>query len=684
MKHKETKTLTVGGVKIDFEFNDLSHADSCLVKAGDTVVFVSAIMSDKDTSLDYFPLTVDFEEKFYSVGKILGSRFMRREGRPSQDAVLNGRIIDRTIRPLFPKELKRETQVVATTLSFGEYNPDVLSIIGTSVVLGKSNIPFNGPVSAIRYTKSDNGWVPFIDFKEGKNKSSLLICGKDDVITMIEMEGEQIPEAELEEVTKMAMEDIKAIQNFQRDVTGIGEKIKLEKVMKDEKVEKLFKDNIESQLKEAIFNDGVDVLKSKWSEVLKENEIENDGDVFEDTKKQIIRDEILDNKKRVGGRALDEIRELYIQVGGVSKKLHGSGLFYRGDTHILTILTLGGASDAMLLDNVENPNTTESFYHHYNFPPYATGEVGRIGTTKRRELGHGALAEKALRYVLPSQEEFPYTIRLVSETFSSDGSTSMASVCGSTIALMDGGVPITSPVAGISIGLVTRGDDYALLQDIQALEDYCGDMDLKIAGTEKGITAIQMDVKIDGITFEMFSKSLVLARDARMKIIDVIKKELPTHRNKISEFAPSIKVLKIDPKDIGMVIGSGGSTIKKIREDSGIESIDIEDDGTVLIFGSESAVEMAYAAVSRITKGYEVGEEYDVKIVRVVDFGAFAELDEKKDGLIHISEISTERIPDVAGYLKVGDVVPVVVKDIENGKIALSIKDRDPDFFKNK
>ena len=382
------------------------------------------------------------------------------------------------------------------------------------------------------------------------------------------------------------------------------------------------------------------------------------------------------------GRGADEVRPLYAQAGSVSKRLHGSGIFYRGGTHVFTALTLGSPGDALSLNTIEDPETDERFMHHYNFPPYSTGEVGRIGSPKRREIGHGALAEKALRNVLPSKDDFPYTMRLVSECFASNGSTSMGSVCASTLALMDGGVPITAPVAGIAVGLMQKGDAYVLLTDIQGPEDHHGSMDFKVAGTKNGITAIQMDVKIEGITLAILSEALEKGRVARLHILEIITQEMSEPRASLSPYAPHIDTLTIDPDTIGMVIGTGGKTIKQLRIDTGVDSIDIEDDGTVSVSGDKEAVALAVQKIHDMTRSFEVGDTVDATIKNITDFGAFAELSPSHDGMIHVSEFSPQRIDTVDSVVSPGDVVPVVVKEVRpDGRIALSVKDRDPSFF---
>ncbi|MCY4577081.1 MAG: polyribonucleotide nucleotidyltransferase [Candidatus Kaiserbacteria bacterium] len=694
MQQKNSFTTTINDVTITTTFTDLAEnaGGSVFVEAGDTVVFVSATMSEHEASQDYFPLSVEFEERFYSVGAILGSRFVRREGRPSQEAVLNARIIDRTIRPLFPKALHNEVQVVAMVLSLGSYNPDVLAVMGASLALGTSSIPWNGPVSAVRFSQSTDGWQPFTNFEEAKDlPDHILLCGKEEKITMIEMEGKEVAEEQVAQVGEQAMHILADLQKFQQEVIAqIGRKKQEAPIVElSDAAKNIFDTAISSKIKQAMFSSegSVEAVQEEWRKLLEEKEITDDKKVvdgyFEDMVDELVHTEAVENGRRADERGMDEVRPLYTQAGGISARLHGSGIFYRGGTHVFTALTLGSPGDALSLNTIEDPETDERFMHHYNFPPYSTGEVGRIGSPKRREIGHGALAEKALRNVLPSQDDFPYTMRLVSECFASNGSTSMGSVCASTLALMDGGVPILAPVAGIAIGLMQKGDKYVLLTDIQGPEDHHGAMDFKVAGTKNGITAIQMDVKIEGITLAILAEALERGRAARLHILEAITKELPESRASLSPHAPHIETLTIDPECIGMVIGTGGKTIKQLRTDTGVDSIDIEDDGTVSVSGSKDAVASAIEKIHAMTRSFEVGDTVDDAVIKnITDFGAFAELSPSKDGMIHVSEFSPQRIDTVASVVSPGDTVPVIVKEVRpDGRIALSVKDRDPSFF---
>ena len=694
MQQKKTYTADIAGTTITASLTDLAEqADgSALVEAGDTVVFVTAMMSDREATQDYFPLSVDFEERFYSVGAILGSRFVRREGRPSQEAVLNARIIDRTIRPLFPEGLRSEIQIVATVLSFGTCNPDTLALLGASIALGTSRIPWDGPVSGVRF--SGNGgddWKPLAPFDEAKETDNhLLVCGKGGIITMMEAEGVNIPEESIVATSEQALSLIEQLQKFQNDIIRDAGKEKVAVVPKhlSDDAAQLFESSVRSELRDALFSSDrrVESVRESWLGKLRESGAEDDPKValahFEKAADDIVHDEAIENGRRADGRGIDEVRSLFAQAGGVSPRLHGSGTFYRGGTHVFTALTLGSPGDALMLNTVEDPDTDERFMHHYNFPPFSGGETGRIGSPKRREIGHGALAEKALRSMLPSKEEFPYTMRLVSECFSSNGSTSMGSVCASTIALMDGGVPLKAPVAGIAIGLMQKGDRSVVLTDIQGPEDHHGDMDFKVAGTKDGITAIQMDVKIDGITLPILTEALERGKRARAAILAAMSEAIAAPRDSLSPHAPHIATLSIHPDMIGSVIGTGGKTINAIRADSGADSIDIEDDGTVSISGQQDAVADAEKRIREMTTPIEVGDTFDAPVRTIKEFGAFVELTPTKDGMVHVSEFSPSRIDTVASVVSVGDTLPVVVKEVRpDGRIALSVKDRDPNFF---
>ena len=510
---------------------------------------------------------------------------------------------------------------------------------------------------------------------------------------MIEVGAQEISEDTVNEGLEQALNVITHIENWQKNIIKeIGkEKRVFTKPEISEEAKELFLKEIEPKMDEYVFagpgKESINKIHEMWSAVAKEHLPEEPKDLieeyFEDKLNDLLHKEAIENDRRPDGRAMDEVRPLFAKAGGISKMLHGTGIFYRGGTHILSALTLGGPGDSQLIDSMEERDTQKRFIHHYNFPPYSVGETGRMGGANRRMIGHGALAEKALKAVIPSKEEFPYTIRLVSESMASNGSTSMGSVCGSTLAMLDGGVPIKAPVAGIASGLMMDGDNYKVLTDIQGPEDHHGDMDFKVAGTREGITAIQMDVKVLGVTLDILKEALIKAKDARFHILDVIEKEIATPRENISPYAPEIRVMSIDPEKIGLVIGSGGKTINEIKEQTGTE-IDIEDDGTIFITGKGGGAEQAMNTIAGMTKVWKAGEEVEGTVVKIMDFGAFVSIGQQ-EGLVHISEMAPFRVEKVTDLLKEGDKVPIVVKAIDDsGRLKLSIKDRDKDFFKDK
>jgi len=702
--HKTSYEVEIGGKMLTAEFSDLTeHAHgSVLLRYGETAILVTAVRGDEEKpEMPYFPLSVEFEEKFYAAGQILGSRFMRREGRPSDGAVLSARIVDRTIRPLFDQSIRFEVQVVVTVLAMGEDDPDTLGVIGASLALGTSDIPWDGPVGAVRIGKrNDTGELvvnpTYIEREEGVLAYEVLACGKDGSINMIETAGFEVSEAEVVSALERSVEINSALETFQKQVMSeIGtEKRTLTPHETPDEIRTLFENAIAPRVPEVLFSNTagkahLHALKKEWLDLLA---AEVDGadlararDLFEDAIDEALHRGAIENGKRPDGRSMDEVRPLYAQAGDVSPVLHGSGIFYRGGTHIFTALTLGGPEDSQLLDTIEEQDTKKRFIHHYNFPPFSVGEAGRVGGFSRRMIGHGALAEKALAPVIPSKEQFPYTIRLVSETMSSNGSSSMGSVCASTLALMDGGVPITRPVAGIASGVLMKdANTYALITDIQGPEDEHGDMDFKVAGTQKGITAIQMDVKVDGIPVAILAEALEKAREARLHILETLTQEIAAPRPDISPRAPQILTLSIAPDQIGTVIGSGGKTINGIKELTGVDEISIEEDGTVFITGKGTAPENAKRQIEEIVRVFEVGEQLEVTVTRIAPFGAFAKMNDSTEGLIHISEIAPYRIDSVEDVLAVGDVVPVVVSKIDEGKIGLSIKQVDPDYARTK
>lgn len=697
---KKTFEMELAGKTLVAEFNDLTaHANgSVMLRYGETVILITAVMSDRESSANYFPLSVEFEEKFYAVGQILGSRFSRREGKPSDEAVLSARIVDRTIRPLFNHATRNDIQVVVTVLAVGEDDPDVLAVIGASLALSVSDIPWSGPVGAIRIARNAETKElivnpTYVDRELRKLDIELLACGMGGTINMIETGAYEASESDIVHMLTVASEHHSQIEAFQKEVVASMGKPKRE-VQEPEISEALihiYGSKYAAKLRSEMFSkragkDHIYAVKKEFLAAVKAAELSEAtaNHFFEDKIDQELHKGALERNERADGRAMDEVRELYAQAGGISPVLHGSGIFYRGGTHIFSALTLGGPEAAQLIDTIEEQEGKKRFIHHYNFPPFSVGETGRVGGFNRRMIGHGALAEKALIPVIPEQTDFPYTIRLVSETLSSNGSSSMGSVCASVLALMDGGVPIKRPVAGIASGVMIDGDKYVLLTDIQGPEDEFGDMDFKVAGTTEGVTAIQMDVKVGGVSLEILTGALEKARVARLHILETMTATIAAPRPTISPRAPEIVVVKIQPEQIGLVIGGGGKTINGIKDATGVQEITIEEDGTVFITGKNGTAQLAADRIRSLTKIYAVGEKLDVTVTKVTTFGAFAKIDAYNEGLIHISEIVPFRLETMDGVLAEGDTVPVVVAKVEDGKIGLSIKQADPDFAERK
>lgn len=715
---KKEYSVEIGGRTLTAIFTDLAEQahGSVMLKYGETVVLATACMSkDSAKGLGWFNLTVDYTEKFYASGKILGSRFVRREGKPSEEAVLGSRVIDRTLRPLFDHSIRHAVQVIVTVISVDDNDPTILAVNAASLALAVSNIPWNGPIGCVRIGKyndeKENRELkinPSQKLREDDSeyKFDLTVCGKGGNINMIEASAHQTPEAELAEALQVASAEITKLEDFQKKIVkeiGREKRIIPKEEINPESV-KLFNENILPKMEQAIFSGPgsprfgsgeagkkkIDELHTEWNNMVKETypdreDFSLEDALFDETENKILHDKAIKENKRADARAMDELRDLYAQAGGVSSILHGSGIFYRGGTHVLSVLTLGGPEDRHLVDGMQL-RVEKRFMHHYNFPPYSAGEVGRAGFTNRREVGHGALAEKALAMVLPSALDFPYTVRVVSESMASNGSTSQASICASTLALMDGGVPILAPVAGVAMGLMYESDrEYKILTDIQGPEDHHGDMDFKIAGTRAGITAIQLDVKVEGVPTKILLEAMIQSKKARIAIIDRIEKEIGAPRKEISPNAPKILIIKIKPDQIGMVIGSGGKTIKEIKEQSGAE-ITVEDDGTVYFTGKGESAEIAKKIVEEMTHEYEVGEVLKGEVVKVADFGAFVRLNEYTDGMVHISEMAPFRVERVSDIIKEGMIVPVKIIKVDNvaGKISLSIREADRDFFGKK
>jgi polyribonucleotide nucleotidyltransferase len=687
----------IEGKEISVELGKLAQQTngSALVKYGQTAVLATAVLSAKPSEKNYLPLTVDYEERFYAAGKIKGSRFIKREGRPSDEAILTGRLIDRSIRPLFNQKLRNDLQIVLTVLSFdGENDPGLPALIGASAALSVSDIPFNGPVAGISVGQDEKGnWIITSTISaKAKSGSEIFVAGiekdKDIFMNMIEGQAPEMPEAKMLEGIDLARKYIKKLIDFQKDIIKEIKPTKRELEIKeaDAELKKITDEFIDEKLEIAIYheekqvrvkqlndiNNGLaELLKEKYPEESKEKLVLA-LDYIDEKIDEITHYNILKSNKRPDSRKLDELRSLSAEVG-IFPRVHGSGLFQRGETQVLSVVTLGSPGSEQVFDQMEIEGK-KGFMHDYNFPPYSVGEVGRVGNPGRRDIGHGALAEKALKPAIPSKEEFPYTIRVVSEVLSSNGSSSMASVCGSILALMDAGVPIKEKVAGIAMGLMMDGEKYKVLTDIQGPEDHYGDMDLKIAGTKKGINALQMDIKIDGINMNILEDAFKQAKKARLEILEVIEKTIKEPRPELSPYAPRVYSLKINPTKIGMVIGSGGKTINEITEQTGA-TIEIEDDGTIFVT-SENAdnAKKAISWIKSMTREAKLGEEFQGKVVKTAEFGAFVELFPGQDGLLHISELGAKRVEKVEDVVRQGDIVHVKVKKIDdNGKIGLSL-----------
>ena len=670
---------------------------SVLVKYGDTVVMVNVTASkEPKEGIDFFPLSVDYEEKLYAVGKIPGS-YQKREGKPSDKAILTSRAIDRPLRPLFPKDFRNDVVVVATVLSVEQDNsPEVAAMIGASAALSISDIPFGGPTAAVNVGLVNGEIV--INPTEAQREISdltLTVAGTAEKVAMIEAGANEVSDEIMLEAIKKGHEEIKKICAFiQKMKEEIGKpKFAYKSFAVDHDLYQFIEDEFTEKMKVAVQevdkdtrDNNVSVLSEeitaavteKLGEEVAEKRAQEIGETIYKLEKKCVRDMIFYEHKRVDGRALDEIRPLSCEVG-ILPRTHGSALFTRGQTQVMSIVTLGMKSEEQELDGIDT-ETAKRYMHQYNFPAYSVGEARPSRGPGRREIGHGALAEKALVPVIPSKEEFPYAIRVVSEVLSSNGSTSQASICGSTLALMDAGVPIKRPVAGISTGLVTNPenpDDYVMLTDIQGLEDFFGDMDFKVGGTEKGITAIQVDIKVDGLSYKIIEEAFARTRKARQYILDeIMKPQIAEPREEISKYAPHIVTTQIKVEKIKDVIGKGGETINKIIDATGVK-IDIEDDGQVMIYSTDNdKAEQALEMIEDIVREFEVGQIYYGTVIRTTNFGAFVDIGGGKEGLVHISKISKERVKNVEDFVHVGDKVPVKVIEIdEQGRINLTMKD---------
>lgn len=679
----------IAGKPFEVEIGKMAQLSngSCLARYGETTVLVNVCASKEPREgIDFFPLSVDYEEKLYAVGKIPGG-FIKREGRPTEQAILTSRLIDRPIRPLFPKGYRNEVQVIATVLSVDQdYSSDIVAMIGSSIALSISDIPFYGPTGSVRVGMINGEYVVNPSSKEREiSDLDLIVSGTKDAVMMIEAGANELTETQMLEAIEVGHEEIKKIVAFIEEVTAKIGKPKQEVVLFeiDETLEKEVREYATNKMIEAIKtadkterNDRIDSVKLETVEFFSEKyeeDIKSIKEVLDKILKEEFRKMILKEKRRPDDRGLEEIRPISCEVG-LLPKTHGSGLFTRGQTQVLNIATLGALGDVQILDGL-GEEESKRYMHHYNFPPYSTGEVRFLRGPGRREIGHGALAERALEPMIPSKEEFPYTIRLVSEVLSSNGSSSMASVCGSTLSLLDAGVPIKGMVAGIAMGLVKENDEVAILSDIMGMEDFLGDMDFKVAGTEKGITAIQMDIKIRGIDRSIMEKALEQAKVGRMYIMNKMKEVIDAPRPELSPYAPRIFTLKINPDKIRDVIGTGGKTINKIIEETGVK-IDIENDGTIYIAAENKEWgEKAIKTIENIVREPEVGEVYRGKVVKLMNFGAFVEILPGKEGLIHISNLAHERVNKVEDVLSVGQEIDVKVMEIDQqGKINLSHK----------
>ncbi len=699
------KSISIDGRDIRLRLNLLAPqaGGSVLIESGDTAVLVTATRSGGREGIDFLPLLVDYEERLYAAGRIPGG-FLRREGRPPEKATLVSRLIDRPMRPLFPSWLRDDIQIVATTLSMDEgVPPDVLAVTAASMAVLLAQIPFNGPMAAVRVGLLGDDFVinPTYDEVE-KGDLDLVVAGSPDGVIMVEAGANQLPEQDMIEaidfgyevvqdlikaqqqilselglsvVTEEPPEVDSTLEDFIRDratdpIKGILTQFKYTKAERDAELDKV-KEQISIEIEELPDEHPVYLATVEDPKAV--------GKVFKDVTKQLMRAQIINDNVRVDGRKLDEVRPISCQVGILPKRVHGCGLFQRGLTQVMSVVTLGTPGDAQEMDDL-HPDEQKRYLHHYNFPPYSVGETRPMRSPGRREIGHGALAERALVPVLPDQVDFPYVIRVVSEVLSSNGSTSMGSVCGSTLSLMDAGVPISKPVSGAAMGLIKEGDEVRILTDIQGIEDFLGDMDFKVAGTDSGITALQMDMKITGLPMKVIAEAIQQAKPARLHILSKMLEAIDQPRPQLSAYAPRLISFKIDPDLIGMVIGPGGKTIKGITEQTGAK-VDIDNDGTVTVSSVDGeSAEKAQRIIQGMTKKLEAGEVYAGKVTRIIPIGAFVEVLPGKEGMIHISQIADYRVGKVEDELSVGEDVIVKIRDIDNkGRINLTRLNIHPD-----
>ncbi|MEK7654513.1 MAG: polyribonucleotide nucleotidyltransferase [Patescibacteria group bacterium] len=696
LKKKQFKT-EFAGQPLSLEVSTLAHQanGAVLGKYGGNTVLVTAVMGTEDKDSDYFPLSVDYEERFYAAGKILGSRFVRREGRPGEEAILSGRMIDRTVRPLFDHRLRREVQLVVTILEIdGESDLEFLTLMTASTALAISNIPWNGPVAGVKMffdgqKLTFNAKLSDIKAVWPAEKGFLsFVSGTAEKINMIELEGVDAEEFEVAKAYDLAQKEIATMIDWQKGIVKeIGKpKASVHLAEPDEKLVKLVRDYLDGKLEKAMYTKDKSEQHRKMAEVqeglkallVKEGRDEKElilaNQLFEKVTDDLVHKKILESEIRPDGRKLDEVRDLHAEVG-LLQRAHGSALFVRGETQALVVTTIAPPGAEQLMENMRGL-VERRFMLHYNFPPYSTGETGRVGAPGRREIGHGALAEKAVKNLIPTEDEFPYVIRVVSEILSSNGSSSMATTCGAILSLMDAGVPIKKSVAGIAMGMMTGPDgQYKVLTDIQGPEDHYGDMDFKVAGSADGLRAVQMDVKIDGITNKMLVDGLAQAKQARLEILKVMNKALAASRKEVSQYAPVILRLDINPDKIGLVIGPGGKVINSIIETTGALTIDIEQTGRVLIAGpNKEKAQAALEAVQSMVKDYEIGEIVEGPIVRILEFGAIVEFGPDQDGMIHVSELKEGFVKKVEDVVKLGQVVKAKIIKSDMGKIGLSMK----------
>ncbi|KZE65918.1 polyribonucleotide nucleotidyltransferase [Fictibacillus phosphorivorans] len=686
-QQKRTFSMDWAGRTLTFEIGELAKQanGAVMVRYGDTAVLSTAVASKQPKNLSFFPLTVNYEERLYAVGKIPGG-FIKREGRPSEKAVLASRLIDRPIRPLFADGFRNEVQVVSTVMSVDQNcSSEMAAMIGSSLSLSISDIPFEGPIAGVTVGRIEGEFVinPTVEQNE-KSDIQLVVAGTKHAINMVEAGAEEVSEEVMLEAIMFGHEEIKKLIAFQEEIVAEIGKEKMEVVLHelDKDIEQEVREFVGNDVKEAVKvvekharQEALDAVSANVAaRYVEDEEKANEAkEVLHKLIKEEVRRLILKEKVRPDGRKTDEIRKLSSKVG-ILARTHGSGLFTRGQTQALSICTLGALGDVQVLDGL-GVEESKRFMHQYNFPPFSVGETGFMRGPGRREIGHGALGERALEQVIPNEDEFPYTIRLVSEVLESNGSTSQASICASTLALMDAGVPIKAPVAGIAMGLISDGEDVTVLTDIQGMEDHLGDMDFKVAGTPNGITALQMDIKISGINREILQEALTQAKEGRMIILKSMLATLSESRTQLSQYAPKILTMKINPDKIRDVIGPSGKIINKIIEETGVK-IDIEQDGTVFIASTdESMNKKAKKIIEDIVREVQVGEYYMGKVKRIEKFGAFVELFSGKDGLVHISELAEERVGKVEDILKLGDEILVKVMEIDNqGRVNLSRK----------